>query len=371
MGKWPLCNVLTSQLTWTGGPVKPDTGRLAAVVDDELTNADLAAKKTPSLFDEAPTGGLQLGVVITHVDAQMCVAQAENDPEQFFRGKMTMTTEWQVYDPVRAQVVARISTTATGEQKKVHRDGIFLTVLAGFRANAQKLAADDTFRAVLLGSQPSTVAAQQDPLKFIAASNTQSVSSSLQSVATILTAGGWGSGFLISADGYMLTNHHVVGDASQVRVRWSDKSETVGRVIRSDRRRDVALIQADPKGRTPLALRPSGAEPGEAVFAVGTPLEKDFQNTVTKGVVSANRLLEGQSFVQSDVAVDHGNSGGPLLDEKGRVVAITELGYAPDGVSHNLNFFIPIDDALRALVLTPVMAAPPPATSAKPLKPKG
>jgi hypothetical protein len=72
--------------------------------------------------------------------------------------------------------------------------------------------------------------------------------------------------------------------------------------------------------------------------------------------------------------VDHGNSGGPLLDEKGRVVAITDWGYAPDGVSHNLNFFIPIDDALKALALTPAAApAPPPAKAeaAKPLKRKG
>jgi len=183
-----------------------------------------------------------------------------------------------------------------------------------------------------------------------------------------------GSAFLISSDGYLLTNQHVVGDAAQVRIRWADRSESVGQVVRADRRRDVALVRVETKGRAPLPLRTSVAESGEAVFAIGTPLEKEFQNTITKGILSGRRVIEGLSFVQSDVAVDHGNSGGPLLDENGRVIAITDWGYVPDGVSHNLNFFIPIDDALKALALTPVAAAPAKAAAspvAGPFKPKG
>jgi S1-C subfamily serine protease len=81
--------------------------------------------------------------------------------------------------------------------------------------------------------------------------------------------------------------------------------------------------------------------------------------------VSGNRTIEGQPFIQSDVAVDHGNSGGPLLDEQGRVLALTDWGYAPDGVSHNLNFFIPIDDALRALGLSPAAEPPPQKAAAR------
>jgi serine protease Do len=160
-----------------------------------------------------------------------------------------------------------------------------------------------------------------------------------------------GSGFLISPDGYLLTNKHVVGDATQVRIRWSDGTETTGAVVRSDRRRDVALIKVAPRPGASRVIRSGALSAGEMVFAIGTPLEKDFQNTVTRGVVSGRRTLEGLAFVQSDVAVDHGNSGGPLIDERGQVVAITQSAYTPDGVSHTINVFIPIADALAALNL--------------------
>jgi len=176
---------------------------------------------------------------------------------------------------------------------------------------------------------------------------------SIESVAIVFAADGSGSGFLVSKDGYVLTNQHVVGGAKYVKLKWANGEETLGEVVRSDRRRDVALIKADAKGRAPLALRSDAPQLGDPVFAVGTPLDDKLQNTLTKGIVSANRVYEGQPFIQSDVAVTHGNSGGPLLDEKGRVLGLTVSGRAPDGAPVGLNFFIPIDDALRALALKP------------------
>jgi S1-C subfamily serine protease len=173
-----------------------------------------------------------------------------------------------------------------------------------------------------------------------------------------------GSGFLISDDGYLITNQHVVGDAKFVKVRWAEGDEVLGEVIRTDARRDVALLKAQPKGHAPLLARDDPPAIGQTVFAVGTPLEEKFQGTLTRGIVSAARVYDGQPFVQSDVAVDHGNSGGPLLDESGRVVAITDWGYSPDGVSHNLNFFIPIGDAFRALAVTAIPVAPEPRAQA-------
>ena len=92
---------------------------------------------------------------------------------------------------------------------------------------------------------------------------------------------------------------------------------------------------------------------GETVYAIGSPLGEALQNTMTKGIVSANRVQGGQAFIQSDVAVTHGNSGGPLLDEKGRVIGITDWGIGSDSGNLNLNFFIPIGEALKALALTP------------------
>src|SRR6185437_11851939 len=120
----------------------------------------------------------------------------------------------------------------------------------------------------------------------------------------------------------------------------------------ADSKRDVALVKADVHGRSPLELRPGPVQQGEPVYAIGSPLGEAQQNTMTKGIVSATRVRDGLSYIQSDVAVTHGNSGGPLLDEKGRVIGLTESGLAPDGSPIGINFFIPIGDALRALALT-------------------
>jgi S1-C subfamily serine protease len=179
-----------------------------------------------------------------------------------------------------------------------------------------------------------------------------------KSVAVIYAADGQGSGFLVSSDGYVLTNRHVVGGSRFVKLKWSNGAETLGEVVRSDARRDVALIKTDAQGRAPLALRLGPVQQGEAVFAIGTPLDDKLQNTMTRGIVSAERVDQGLRYIQSDAGVNHGNSGGPLIDEKGQVVAITVSGLLPNSMQMGLNFFIPIDDALKVLSLTQAAAAP-------------
>jgi S1-C subfamily serine protease len=372
------------ELTWSaknnedaGGPEFERTFR------EEFAAAGLQVTGDPNnLFQrDDRSADIQVGALITGLSARFCANQTFKESlagsEHFeMKGEATMAIEWQVYSTSQAKVLARIPTTGAHRIEKAVDAGDGVLLQRAFAANVRALAASPAFRTAITGSaQAASMPPHERAAIALAAApdGARPIKDAAASVATVFAGGAMGSAFLISTDGYLLTNQHVVGDAAQVRLRWADKSESVGRVIRSDRRRDVALIQADPKGRTPLALRRSSVDLGETVFAVGTPLEKDFENTVTKGVVSANRLLEGQAFVQSDVAVDHGNSGGPLLDEKGRVIAITDWGYAPDGVSHNLNFFIPIGDALKALALTPAPEAAPPAkaAAAKPLKPRG
>ncbi len=225
------------------------------------------------------------------------------------------------------------------------------------RQNIRALLADEAFRKIVLADAdplPSTPTANTPITLAVAARPAASrpISDVAGSVVAIFTGSGWGSGFLVSDDGYLITNQHVVGAAKTVRVRWSDGLETTGEVVRIDKRRDVALVKAQGRGRQPLALRRGAATVGEAVFAIGTPLDEKLQNTVTKGIVSANRILDGFAFIQSDVGVDHGNSGGPLLDDKGRVIGVTVIKFAPDDGQRGLNLFIPIGDALDFLALT-------------------
>ncbi|MFN4177110.1 S1C family serine protease [Phenylobacterium sp.] len=223
-------------------------------------------------------------------------------------------------------------------------------------AAERNLVSDERFKQVVAVDPTRNLAAASqrfEPIRIATApSAPRPLSTTVQSVAAVFAGGGHGTGFVISNDGYLLTNHHVVGGPRYVKVRWPDGFEALGEVIRTDRRRDVALIKT--AGKTaPLALRSTPAALGEAVFAIGALLDEKSQNTVTKGIVSANRTFDGQAFIQSDVGINPGNSGGPLLDEKGFVVGLSVSRYQVNDAPTGLNLFIPIADALDALALKP------------------
>lgn len=161
---------------------------------------------------------------------------------------------------------------------------------------------------------------------------------------------GIGSGFIITADGYILTNAHVIAEADEVTVRLADaKREFKAKVVGTDSRTDVALLKVDASGLP--VVTPGNSEQlkaGEWVAAIGSPF--GFANTITAGIVSAKgRTLPDESFVpfiQTDVAVNPGNSGGPLLNVRGEVVGINSLIYSQTGGYMGLSFAIPIEVAM-------------------------
>jgi serine protease Do len=162
---------------------------------------------------------------------------------------------------------------------------------------------------------------------------------------------GLGSGFIISADGYVLTNAHVITDADDVTVRLADsRREFKAKVVGADERTDVALLKIDATGLPTVTI--GSAEQlkvGEWVAAIGSPF--GFDNTITAGIVSAKgRALPDESFVpfiQTDVAVNPGNSGGPLLNLRGEVVGINSLIYSRTGGYMGVSFAIPIEVAMK------------------------
>ncbi len=159
---------------------------------------------------------------------------------------------------------------------------------------------------------------------------------------------GEGSGFIVSADGYILTNAHVVADADEVTVRMTDRREYAAKVVGVDRRTDVAVIKIEGKQLPVVKLGdPSKLRPGEWVLAIGSPFT--FENSVTAGIVSATgRAMPGEDlvpFIQTDVAVNPGNSGGPLFNLNGEVVGINSQIYSRSGGYMGLSFAIPIDVA--------------------------
>jgi serine protease Do len=159
-----------------------------------------------------------------------------------------------------------------------------------------------------------------------------------------------GSGFVISADGFILTNAHVVDAADEILVRLTDKREYKAKVIGADKRTDIALIKIDASNLPRVTLGdPAKLRVGEWVIAIGSPF--GFDNTVTAGIVSAKgRSLPQENFVpfiQTDVAVNPGNSGGPLFNMKGEVVGINSQIYSRTGGFMGLSFAIPIDIAME------------------------
>ena len=159
-----------------------------------------------------------------------------------------------------------------------------------------------------------------------------------------------GSGFIISADGYVLTNAHVVDGADEITVKLTDKREYKAKVIGADKRTDVALIKIEASAPLPSVkfADPNKLKVGEWVVAIGSPF--GFENTVTAGIVSAKgRSLPQENFVpfiQTDVAINPGNSGGPLFNMRGEVVGVNSQIYSRTGGFMGLSFAIPIDVAL-------------------------
>jgi len=158
-----------------------------------------------------------------------------------------------------------------------------------------------------------------------------------------------GSGFIISADGYILTNAHVVEAAEDINVKLNDKREFKAKVIGSDKRTDVAVIKIEASGLPAVKIGdPERLKVGEWVLAIGSPF--GFESTVTAGIVSAKgRSLPQENyvpFIQTDVAINPGNSGGPLFNLKGEVVGMNSQIYSRTGGFMGLSFAIPIDVAM-------------------------
>jgi S1-C subfamily serine protease len=166
---------------------------------------------------------------------------------------------------------------------------------------------------------------------------------------------GAGSGFVIDTDGHILTNYHVVEGAQTIEVTLGDQTRFKAKYIGADTRNDIALIQIDPRGRK-LATLPLGDSRnllvGQRVLAIGNPF--GFQSTLTTGVVSSlGRTVQTSEntfideAIQTDAAINRGNSGGPLLDSHGEVIGINSAIYAPTGTTAGIGFAIPINTARR------------------------
>lgn len=347
----------------TGGRVPQDLPPFAEAFKTQLAPAGYkVVSPIDNVFDpEAGAADYQAAAVITDAYFKACVGGLfSGHGVNQFQGDGTMGGDWQIYSPIKKELVARVRTSVADKLDGSVQDSVQGIILKFFTANARALAANADFRTAMNAPSPLAkgfvMPGRQSGIALAGnlKAGPRSIADAVGSVVTLITSDATGSGVLVSNDGYFLTNAHVVGDEKELRVRWSDGIETLGQVVRVAKDRDVALIKTGSRDRTPLAIKRGAVTPGQKVYAIGSPNGPKFQGTVSSGVVSAvDRIYNGLRYIQSDTMVSFGSSGGALLDEKGSLIGLTDIGVQNAGQPAGLNLFIPIGDALDFLSLEP------------------
>jgi serine protease Do len=315
-----------------------------------------------NLFEEQNTtrAEISVGAAVTGLQVNGCFGAVL--VVKLAEVEATITIDWQVFDPLQKKLLYRTTNTGYAKLKpNEYNDTIVVEgTRAAFRNAAKNILADPSFvaalrdpRATMAPPVASSGSAGFQIARLPLSTNEfrQQISDLRQQVVTVITPGGSGSGFYI-ADGMLLTNHHVIAGYSDVKIRFFGGREVSGLVVSSNARRDVALVQAA-GGVTGLPLQTEQPQLGAQIYVIGSPVTRELEGTVTTGIVSSHRTTEEGPVIQSDVAVTHGNSGGPMFDDKGNVIALVVSGLEPNGSQIGLNFFIPIADALKTLNIDP------------------
>lgn len=316
------------------------------------------------LFGAQSNPELVVGAIVTGLKENGCARVGDQHLEA------TISVEWQVFDPLNKKVLFKAANegsarVAVKAQQRVY--GIE-AARSAFAAAAKLIVADPNFVAAVkdprggpassgnsLFPEASATAPAATPAMRIAqlplstADFRAQVPNIQQQVVTIVTPRGSGSGFYISNQ-LLLTNHHVIEGYTDVRINFFGGRQTPGTVIASDARRDIALVRTETQAFAGLPLRLDNPAVASQVFVIGSPIDPKNEGSVSAGIVSGFRDHDYGPMLQSDVGVTFGNSGGPMFDDKGNVIALTDLGI-PDanGNATQVNMFIPIGDGLKKL----------------------
>ena len=277
--------------------------------------------------------------------------------------RVHMKLEWQVLDKQSDDVVLRDTTDGTSLTRQ-GTTGNIGNNLAAFEA-AMVTFLDHGGLVGLVKEASNTSISEvlplgaTDPLLTIArpelpAFNTlaEMIKHADRSCVTVITDGGHGSGVIISSSGLVLSANHVIEGVNSIEVQFSDGLRQAAHVVRSDEATDLVLLDIDGSGFKPLPMGNSDAASlGDEVITIGTPAELDLGQSISKGIVSGRRNHEGQVYLQTDVAVSPGNSGGPLLDMQGRIIGIVQRKLIAEGVE-GIGFAMPINNVIKALRLS-------------------
>jgi S1-C subfamily serine protease len=332
---------------------------VTSVVNQELKRLGypLAGKGQANAFDVdvAAAPDFRVGGILTEAKHELCWLSSTSEGWVYYK------IDWALFSEKKQKVVYQ----ATAEGLSASKDKIpdmtkraIISSLDNFLSSPAILealkATDPAPAAAAPAASGAETAAAPGTLavKGVAATGGGALKNQAQlrnAVVTLETAEGSGSAFFIDKDGHLLTNAHVIRGSKYARIKLQNGDKAVAEVVKVNEQADVALLKTALTDGDALAIRSGAAlEVGSDVYAIGSPLGV-LNHSMTRGVLSADRVLQGRRVLQSDAAVTFGSSGGPLLDADGRVIAITRSGVEP---GKGFNFFIPIDEALKALQIS-------------------
>ncbi|MCY4754546.1 S1C family serine protease [Pelomonas aquatica] len=319
----------------------------------------LAGKGQSNAFDVdvAAAPDFRIGGILTEAKHELCWLNSSAEGWIYYK------IDWALFSEKQQKVVYQATTEGLAASKDKVPDlpkRAIISSLSNFLAapailDALKATPDAAAPAAPASAASAAVAdaatAAALTLKGVPAAGGGALKNQAQlrnAVVTLETAAGSGSGFFIDKAGHLLTNAHVVKGSKYARIKLQNGDKAVAEVVKVNEQADVALLKTALTDGDALAIRGGVAlDVGSDVYAIGSPLGV-LNNSMTRGVLSADRMLQGRRVLQSDAAVTFGSSGGPLLDGDGRVIAITQ-GSVEAG--KGFNFFIPIEEALKALQL--------------------
>lgn len=327
------------------------------IAEDELIKTGYNIKKQVKLFAEegidreAP---LLLGANLKNLQINYEFHGFAYVPENV---KCEVELEWQIFSRKKREVI--YTCTTKGKSFVIDR-GVSIAIKdavrdalieLGFNAEMRKTVQNFSNLLPKIKTDTKTVSLpKKTPVKF--ADYAAMIKRSIESTVTVLRDDdGHGSGFLISDNGYLITNHHVIDKAKEITVKFENGFEFPAELVAFDEDYDVALLKIKGSGFKGLAVNTAMAGVATDVTSISTPADVKLGQTVSKGIISGKREMEGKLYYQTDVSISPGSSGGPLFNSKGEVIGITTWVIRGGG-TEGLNFAIPVSVAIEKLGIT-------------------
>jgi S1-C subfamily serine protease len=343
--KQPLVN--------TKGRFSFDTEKYVDLFNAIMKKHGYPVEDLTELFQDSKerVADLKIGARIVEATLNECYPDPRNNLKA--TGSAYLKIEWSVYSMLEKKVVLTTVTegsTYSDVESSIGEAGL---IRPAFADALERLARNSKYREVVDPPKKGEMARATGAririqrVREFSGDLKSNIESIKKAVATVTANRGSGSGFVISEDGTVVTAEHVVSGSKLVKVNVASGKECYGEVAAASKQRDLAIIRLDCTGFTPLPLSRQMVVEGSEVYAIGTPLSEKLQFSVTKGVVSGIRKIDELDYIQSDVTVLPGSSGGPLLDSRGNVVGVTLGGISRGSAPIGVNFFIPLTDLDR------------------------